>query len=70
MVAEYNGNDEEEDARGSLRSSLKELYENGFSEEFELRDTRIETRSFVPKKNFGTALVAIGFKDYVFPIIR
>ncbi|MEK6942462.1 MAG: pyruvoyl-dependent arginine decarboxylase [Nanoarchaeota archaeon] len=70
LVAEYNGNDEEGDARDSLKSSLKELYENGFSEEFELRDTRIETRSFVPKKNFGTALVAIGFKDYVFPIIR
>ena len=69
LVAEYSGNDEDAQARDSLRSSLRELYENGFAEDFELRDTRLETRSFVPKKKFGTAMVVIGFKDYIFPIV-
>src|SRR3989338_8568195 len=70
LVAEYSGHDEEEAARESLRQSLRELYENGFSEDFDLRGIRMESRSLVPKKKFGTALVAIGFKDYVFPIVR
>ena len=69
LVAEYNGNDEEEVARESVIKSLNEMYENGFSEDFELRETKIELRSLVVKKKFGTALVAIGFKDYVFPIV-
>ena len=69
IVAEYSGHDEEEVARESLRKSLKEIYENGFSEDFELRGIRMKSRSFIPKKKFGTALVAIGFKDYIFPIV-
>lgn len=69
IVAEYSGHDEEGSAKESLRKSLKELYENGFSEDFELRGMRMESRSFIPKKQFGTALVAIGFKDYLFPIV-
>ena len=68
LVAEYNGNLTDEDARKSLKSSLDELYYNGFSEEYEMRDIRLETRSFVPNKKFGTAMVVIGFKGYLYPI--
>ena len=70
LVAEYSGHDEEEDVRKTLKSSLNELYTNGFSDDFELKDTKMQTRSFVPKKKFGTAIVALGFKDYVYPIVR
>ena len=69
LVAEYNGNLPDLEARESLRQSLDELYYNGFSEEYEMREIKIETRSFVPKKKFGTAMVVIGFKDYVYPIV-
>ncbi len=69
LVAEYNGNLPDGEARQSLRSSLDELYYNGFSEEYEMKDIKIETRSFVPKKKFGTAMVVIGFKDYLYPIV-
>ena len=70
LVAEYSGQEAEEDAKKSLRSSLNELYENGFSGNYALKDVRMQTRSFVPKKRFGTAIVAIGFKDYIYPIAR
>lgn len=70
LVAEYSGHEIEEDAKKSLRSSLNELYENGFSEKYTLKDIRMQTRSFVPKKKFGTAIVAIGFKDYVYPVAQ
>ncbi|MBI2558359.1 pyruvoyl-dependent arginine decarboxylase [Candidatus Woesearchaeota archaeon] len=69
LVAEYSGHEEEEDAKRTLKNSLNELYTNGFSENFELRDIKMQTRSFVPKKKFGTAIVALGFKDYVYPIV-
>ena len=70
LVAEYSGQEAEEDAKKSLMSSLNELYENGFSGNYALKDVRMQTRSFVPKKKFGTAIVAIGFKDYIYPIAR
>ncbi|HLG24670.1 MAG TPA: pyruvoyl-dependent arginine decarboxylase [Candidatus Nanoarchaeia archaeon] len=70
LVCEYNGNDIEADAKDSLKRSLNELYTNGFSEEYDMKDIRIQTRSFVPKKKFGTAMVVIGFKDYVYPIVK
>lgn len=69
LVAEYSGHEEEEDAKRTLKNSLNELYTNGFSENFELRDIKMQTRSFVPKKRYGTAIVALGFKDYVYPIV-
>ena len=69
LVAEYNGNLPDEEARESLRSSLEELYCNGFSEDYEMKNIKIETRSFVPKKKYDTAMVVIGFKDYVYPIV-
>lgn len=69
LVAEYSGHEAQEDAKKSLRSSLQELYENGFSGDYELKDVRLQTRCFVPIKKFGTAMVVIGFKDYIYPII-
>ena len=68
LVCEYNGNEEEEVSGASLQSSLKELYNNGYSERFELKEIRLITRSFVPKKKFGTALIAICFTNYLVPV--
>ena len=68
LVCEYNGNEEDAVAGASLQSSLKELYNNGYSERFELKEIRLITRSFVPKKKFGTALIAICFTNYLVPV--
>ena len=70
LVAEYNGNKTEKAAASELRMSLNELYSTGFSGRFELQEGRLVTRSIVPKKKFGTALVAICFVSYVLPVVN
>ena len=68
LVCEYNGSDNEEKAGKSLRASLNELYTNGFEENFELKEINLITESLIPKKKFGTALVALCFTNYVYPV--
>ena len=68
LVCEYHGNEEEEKAAQTLWMSLNELYTHGFSEKFDLSEIRVITKSFIPKKNFGTALVALCFTGYAYPI--
>jgi len=67
IVCEYSENGTEEEAVKSLKARLNELYANGFSENYELRDVRWITRSIVPNKNFGTAIVALCFANYLYP---
>ena len=69
LVCEYNGNKTEEEAVLQLEDSLHELYENGYSEKYELQNIKKVTISIVPEKKYGTALVALCFVNYVFPII-
>lgn len=68
LVCEYHGNLTEEEVDAQLRASLNELYTNGFEEQFRIEEPRVMIESFVPKKKFGTALVAIGFVNYEIPI--
>ncbi len=68
LVCEYNGQETEEEASNSLGASLKELYVNGFAEEYELGEIQLITKSFIPQKKFGTALVALVFTNYVCPV--
>ena len=70
LVCEYNGNLTEEQVGKSLRMSLDELYFNGFSEQYELREINLTTKSMVPKKKYGTALVAICFVNYEVPVLE
>jgi arginine decarboxylase len=67
LVAEYHGNDEEEKAKETLMRSIKEMFESRFPSDYQLKDTEIYTRSFVPKKKYGTAIVAIVFVSYEYP---
>lgn len=71
LVCEYGDTGTVEEAKASLRASLQELYDNGYSEEFILdeKDIHFKARTVVPKKNFGTALVVLGFTNYVVPVI-
>ena len=69
MFAEYSDNGTKDHAEKTLLASLEELYVNGYSEKYELKDINIIVKSFVPKKKFGTALVALCFVNYEFPVI-
>ncbi len=69
LVCEYSGNVTEEEAEKTLRMSLNELYKNGFSENYELRDVNLITKSFIPKKKYGTAIVALCFVNYEYPVL-
>ena len=69
LVCEYNGDYTEDETKKSLMMSLNELYVNGFEEEYELKDIEIHTKSILPNKKFGTALVALCFVNYVYPIL-
>lgn len=68
LVCEYNGGFSEDEAKKSLRMSLQELYTNGYSEKFLLKEDKMIIRSFVPKKKHGTAIVALCFTDYLYPV--
>ncbi|MBI4141535.1 pyruvoyl-dependent arginine decarboxylase [Candidatus Woesearchaeota archaeon] len=70
LVCEYNGDLSESEAKKSLRMSLQELYTNGYSEKFILKEDRVIIRSFVPKKKFGTSIVALCFTDYLYPVLQ
>ncbi len=70
LVCEYNGDFTEKRAGDSLRASLNELYTNGFSEKYDLKDIKLTTSTYVPKKKYGTALVALCFVNYEVPILK
>ncbi len=70
LVCEHNGNYSEDELERLLRLSINELYINGFEERFFIGDLNIIKRSFVPLKTFGTALVALCFTSYFYPILE
>lgn len=70
LVCEHNGNFTISDIKQKLNSSLFELYYNGFSEKYELRDIKTIVESFKVEKRFGTALVALCFVNYEIPILK
>ncbi len=69
LVCEHNGNYPVDEIEQLLRSSIDELYVNGFDEKYELKDIKIISETFVPQKQYGTALVAICFTNYFYPIV-
>jgi arginine decarboxylase len=70
LVCEHNGNYSKPAIEEMLRASLNELYYNGFEEEYTLGETTLLKESFIPKKKFGTALVALCFTNYLYPVIQ
>lgn len=69
LVCEHNGNYTIEEIEEMLRASLNELYVNGFEEDYVIGETKLMTKTFVPEKEYGTALVALCFKNYFCPIL-
>lgn len=69
LVCEHNGNYDEKELTDRLDASLNELYINGFEENYMLGEKVVITSSFIPGKEFGTALVALCFTNYIYPIL-
>ena len=53
-----------------LKASIEELYWNGFSDHYSLGETHILSESFIPRKNYGTALAALCFTSYFYPVLE
>ena len=69
LVCEHNGNYDETEVEKRLKASLNELYTNGFSEQYELKDITILKESINTTKKHGTALVAICFVNHEIPLL-
>lgn len=70
LVSEENGNYPEDVISERLHQSLQEIYKHGFSDKCELRDTKTIIETFVPEKQYGSAIVAVCFVNYIYPIIK
>lgn len=70
LVCEQQGDFSKETLTINLLNSLEELYVNGFSEEYKLKDIKTILEEITPKKKFGTALVSICFTNYLVPVIE
>jgi arginine decarboxylase len=70
LVCEHNGNFTVSAIEKSLRLSLNELYTNGFSQDYDLKEITFLHKTIVPKKKYGTAMVAICFVNYKVPVLR
>ena len=70
LVCEHNGVYSEDEIKKLLNESINELYYNGFSEQFDIRDINVITETCTPEKEYGTALVALCFTSYVCPVIN
>ncbi len=69
LVCEYNEHGTEEEAKETLKASLNELYAEDIKRKYVLKDVEMYIRSFVPKKKFGSALVALCFVNHEVPIL-
>jgi arginine decarboxylase len=70
LVCEYHGNKTIEGVKKELTSSLYEIYNNGFSEKYDIKDIDYNYKTIIPKKKYGTSIVAICFINYIVPIIK
>lgn len=70
LVCEHYGDYSVDELNYRLEASLEELYENGFSDMYDLKTPHTLLQTFVPQKRYGTALVSLCFTTYYCPIIR
>jgi arginine decarboxylase len=71
FVAEYHGHAIEETAKENLFAAQKGMNERrGYGKDhYEIKDTLVIVKSLVPKKEYGTVIVAIGFLNYIYPVV-
>lgn len=69
LVCEHNGNYDLVELDYRLNASLQELYQD-FSGKYLLDGIHTISESFIPRKEYGTALVALCFVNYLYPVIQ
>ncbi len=69
LVCELSGNYPVEEIQEKLNESMQEIYRHGY-EAYRLGDLQVITETFVPHKQYGTALVALCFNNYLFPVLE
>ena len=70
LVCEHNGNYKVPVLEEMLRASLDELYYNGFEEDYSMGKITLLRESFIPRKKYGTVLVALCLTNYFYPILQ
>ncbi len=64
IVCEIGGKLSQAQLDKRLRKAVQELYENGYSEEYELQNVRTDIQACKVEKAFGTVLVVIAFVEH------
>ena len=67
LVCELSGNYPVEEIEEKLKESMQEIYQHGY-DSYRLDDIQIFTETFVPHKQYGTALVALCFVSHLYPV--
>lgn len=70
LVCEYHGALQKDKAEQELHKCLNEIYENGFTEAYNLKEIVLYYDQFSPQKEYGTVMVAICFINHVIPILK
>lgn len=65
IACDFGGNFSKEQLYEKLKLILTEIYEEGYSAEYELGEPRAEISHISPKLRFGSAVVALCFSDAV-----
>ena len=69
LVCEHAGNYDEPEIKQKLTASLDELFESGYADQYNMKDIDLLVETLIPVKKYGTALVALCFTSYYYPII-
>ncbi len=69
LVCELSGNYPVEEIEEKLNESIQEIHRHGY-EAYRLNDLQIITETYVPHKQYGTALVALCFNSYIYPVLK
>lgn len=69
LVCENYGDYSPDELHALLRSSLHELYVNGFEEDYRLENVKYLYETITPQKKYGTALVSLCFVSYHHPVL-
>jgi len=70
LVCEHAGLMTETEIGEQLKASLQELYTNGFSDQYDLKETELIVQQYRTQQKHGTALVVLGFTPDMYPLIR
>lgn len=71
IVCERAAHAPPEEVETMLRTSLQELYSNSpIYSKYQLQEPRVILEHFIPQKKHGTALVLMGFVNYVVPVLE